>query len=124
MFHSKCCTFPLIYIEPNPVAKSALGEVATTTLTFTFHLFILDLNLCLCIYAFYQWLQKMRIALGKSLHVDEKVSYVLFITVFLTHYSQNKEFSCGIPLLMWLVYHSHLPKVSATQRHNFLKYRM
>jgi len=31
------------------VAKSALGEVGTTTLTFTFHLFILGLRLCLCI---------------------------------------------------------------------------
>lgn len=49
MFLSKCCTFPIIYIQSNPVAKSAPGEVATTTLTFTFHLFILDLRLCLCI---------------------------------------------------------------------------
>lgn len=49
MFLSKCCTFPSIYIQTNPVAKSALGEVAVTTLTFTFHLFILDLRLCLCI---------------------------------------------------------------------------
>lgn len=36
MFLSKCCTFPIIYNQSNPLA---LGEVATTTLTFTFHLY-------------------------------------------------------------------------------------
>lgn len=49
MFLPKCGTFPVVYIQSNPVAKSALGEVGTTTLTCTFHLFVLDLLLCLCI---------------------------------------------------------------------------
>lgn len=52
--------------------------------------------------------------------MDERVEYVLSITVSLTQYSQQKESSCGFPFLIcgWRT----TPTLQKAQTCNFLKY--